>query len=164
VRIRPCTEMDVSAVQAIYAHHVRTGLGTFEEVPPTVEEMRRRFAELRAQKAPYLVAELDDGRIAGYAFAGPFKPRSAYRFTCEDAVYIACDHIRRGIGKALMRELIGSCRALQLRQMLAVIGDSSNAGSIGLHRNLGFEPVGTFKQVGFKLDRWVDAVLMQLAL
>jgi len=164
MKVRSCAEADVGAVLAIYAHHVRTGLGTFEEIPPSLEDMQARFSQLQAQGFPFLIAESPDSQVAGYAYVAPFRTRSGYRYTCEDAVYIAADQIRRGVGKALMAELISRCRALKFRQMLAVIGDSDNAGSIGLHRSLGFRTIGTFKNVGFKFDRWVDVVLMQLHL
>ena len=163
ILVRPATEADLGSVQAIYAHHVRTGLGTFEEEPPSVTEMLRRFRELRSQGAPYLVAALDS-EILGYAYAGPFRARSAYRFTCENAVYVAADRARSGIGLALMQRLIDEARSLGLREMLAVIGDSDNAGSIGLHARLGFRHIGTFERAGFKFGRWVDVVFMQLRL
>lgn len=164
IEVRAATEADIPAVQGIYAHHVQTGLGTFEEEPPTVVEMLRRFDELRGQGAPYLIAEADPSQVLGYAYAGPFRTRSAYRYTCENAVYVAHDHQRGGIGRALMLELIARARALGLQEMLAVIGDSGNAASIGLHARLGFRPVGTFDRVGYKFGRWVDVVLMQLSL
>lgn len=161
--IRACAASDIEAVQAIYAHHVRTGLGTFEEEPPTTDEMHRRFDALVTRNFPFLVAELDE-RIAGYAYAGPFRPRAAYRHTCESSVYVAADMQRRGVGHALMRRLIAICQGLGQRQMLAVIGDSGNHASIGLHGALGFRTVGVFEGVGFKFGRWVDVVLMQRAL
>jgi phosphinothricin acetyltransferase len=161
--IRACAAADLDAVQAIYAHHVRTGFGTFEEEPPAVAEMRRRFEALVTHDFPFLFATID-GRPAGYAYAGPFRPRAAYRHTCESSVYVAPDMQRRGVGRELMLRVISDCQRLGKRQMLAVIGDSANAASIGLHAALGFESVGTFKNVGFKFDRWVDVVLMQRAL
>jgi L-amino acid N-acyltransferase YncA len=163
MQVRACTADDVDAVQAIYAHHVRTGLGTFEEEPPSVAEMLQRFHALVGHNFPFLVAEID-GRLAGYAYAGPFRPRTGYRYTCESSVYVAVDMQRRGAGHALMLRLIAICQGLGQRQMLAVIGDSGNIASIGLHAALGFESVGIFKSVGFKFGRWVDVVLMQLAL
>jgi L-amino acid N-acyltransferase YncA len=161
--IRACAASDIDAVQAIYAHHVRTGLGTFEEEPPSADEMHIRFDALVTRNFPFLVAEIDE-RIAGYAYAGPFRPRAAYRHTCESSVYVAADMQRRGIGHALMRRLIAICQGLGQRQMLAVIGDSGNLASIGLHGAIGFHTVGVFKEVGFKFGRWVDVVLMQRAL
>ncbi|HEY8509081.1 MAG TPA: GNAT family N-acetyltransferase [Steroidobacteraceae bacterium] len=163
LKVRDCAPADIAAVQEIYAHHVLHGFGTFEEEPPTVEEMLRRFNAIRASNFPYLVAQID-GRVVGYAYAGPFRTRAAYRFTCEDSVYIAPDAQRRGVGLALMTELIARCEQRGMLQMLAVIGDSDNAGSIGLHRKLGFDHVGLLSNVGFKFGRWVDVVLMQKAL
>ena len=161
--IRACTVADLDAVQAIYAHYVRTGFGTFEEEPPSVAEMRQRFEALVAHDFPFLVAVIG-GRVAGYAYAGPFRPRAAYRHTCESSVYVAADAQRQGVGRELMLRVIGVCQRLGKRQMLAVIGASANAGSIGLHAALGFEAVGVFKDIGYKFGRWVDVVLMQRAL
>ena len=161
--IRACTVADLEEVQAIYAHHVLTGFGTFEEEPPAVAEMRQRFESLAAQDFPFLVAVIG-GRLAGYAYAGPFRPRAAYRHTCESSVYVSADAQRRGVGRELMLGVISACQRLDKRQMLAVIGDSANAASIGLHTALGFESVGIFRKVGFKFGRWVDIVLMQRAL
>jgi len=163
MKVRACEPADLVAVQAIYAHHVLNGFGTFEEEPPPLEEMRRRYDTLLAAHFPFLVAEVD-GEVAGYAYAGPFRARSAYRHTCENSVYIAPALQRRGAGHALMHVLIEECRRRGLKQMLAVIGDSANHGSIGLHTRLGFRPVGVFKDVGYKLGRWVDVVMMQLTL
>jgi len=163
ISVRAASVADIAAVQEIYAHHVRTGLGTFEEEPPSLDEMLRRFAELRSRHAPWLVAAI--GReIVGYAYAGPFRSRSAYRYTCENAVYVAPRYLRQGVGLTLMQRIIADARAQGQREMLAVIGDSDNAGSIGLHTRLGFRHVGTFRNVGFKFGRWVDVVLMQLSL
>jgi phosphinothricin acetyltransferase len=161
--IRACTVADIAGVQAIYAHHVRTGFGTFEEEPPSLAEMRQRFEALVAQDFPFRVAVID-GRLAGYAYAGPFRPRAAYRHTCETSVYVAADAQRRGVGRELMLRVIDECQRLGKRQMLAVIGDSANTASIGLHSALGFASVGIFKNIGYKFGRWVDVVLMQRAL
>ena len=161
--IRACTVDDIADVRAIYAHHVRTGFGTFEEEPPSLAEMRQRFDALVAQDCPFRVAVID-GRLAGYAYAGPFRPRAAYRHTCETSVYVAADAQRRGVGRELMMRVIDECQRLGKRQMLAVIGDSANVASIGLHSALGFASVGTFKNIGYKFGRWVDVVLMQRAL
>jgi phosphinothricin acetyltransferase len=150
-------------VAAIYGRHVLTGLGTFEEVPPSTEEMAGRIGAVLGRGLPYLVAE-DGGEVIGFAYAGPFRPRAAYRFTVEDSVYIAPQAMGRGVGKALMSEVIARCEALGLRQMVAVIGDSGNAGSIGLHRSLGFADAGVGKSLGYKFGRWVDVVWMQRAL
>ena len=163
MQIRVCAADDIDAVHGIYAHHVRTALGTFEEEPPSVAEMRQRFDAIVARNFSFVVAEIE-GRLAGFAYAGPFRPRSGYRYTCESSVYVAQDMQRRVAGRALMLRVIADCQRLGQRQMLAVIGDSGNAGSIGLHAALGFENVGIFKNVGFKFERWVDVVLMQRAL
>ena len=160
VILRDARDDDMEAVRAIYAHHVLHGLGSFEEEPPSLPDMKTRRAAVLAVGLPWLVAEID-GCIAGYAYAGPFRPRAAYRFAVEDSVYVAPDFPRRGVGRALLVELIARCEAGPWRQMLAVIGDSGNDGSVGLHRALGFRPVGTFASVGFKFGRWVDVVLMQ---
>lgn len=158
--IRPSQEDDLAAICAIYAHHVSYGLATFEEAPPDVAELGRRRAELLARGLPHLVAELD-GVVVGYAYAGPYRPRPAYRHTVEDSVYLAPQHVRRGVGRALLAQLIDACTAAGYRQMVAVIGDSANAPSIGLHAALGFREAGLLRSVGFKLGRWVDTVLMQ---
>jgi L-amino acid N-acyltransferase YncA len=160
ILVRDATAADMPAIQAIYAHHVLHGLATFEEVPPSVAEMvERRAAVLRAG-LPYLAAEIDS-EVVGYAYATAYRPRPAYRFTVEDSIYIAHGLGGRGIGGALLGALINRCELGPWRQMLAVIGNSGNAGSIALHRRLGFQPLGTLHAVGFKLGRWVDTVLMQ---
>ena len=163
MQLRPAAPGDLEAVQAIYAHHVRHSLGTFEEDPPPVEEIARRHAAVRAKGLPWLVAETA-GRVLGYAYAGPFRPRPAYRFTVEDSVYVAPDCIGQGAGKALLNALIGECEAMGLRQMIAVIGDSGNAASIGAHRACGFEFKTAIDAAGWKFGRWVDIVWMQRAL
>lgn len=163
MQIRDATPDDIAAVQAIYAHHVLHGLGTFETTPPGIEEMRRRYAQVTGDGFPYLVAE-DAGRILGYAYANHFRTRAAYRNTVEDSIYVAADATGRGVGASLLSALVERCTALGLRQMLAVIGDSGNAGSIGVHRRCGFERTGVMKAVGRKFDRWVDVVIMQRAL
>ncbi|MCC8981969.1 GNAT family N-acetyltransferase [Bradyrhizobium acaciae] len=160
VVVRDATDGDMADVQGIYAHHVLNGLATFEEVPPTVDEMRSRRNAVLAAGLPYLVAELD-GRVAGYCYATSYRPRPAYRHTIEDSVYVADGLHGRGIGVALLQELIARAEAGPWRQMLAVIGNSGNAGSIALHRRMGFQPAGTLNSVGFKLGQWVDTVLMQ---
>ena len=161
--VRAAAAEDAAAVQAIYAHAVLHGTGTFEEVPPTVEEMIARMADVAARGLPWLVAEVD-GRVVGFAYAAPFRLRSAYRHTAEDAVYIAPDFHRRGAGIALLQALIATCEAaedLNLRQLVALIGDSGNAGSIGLHQAVGFHHAGLFEGVGRKHDQWLDVVFMQ---
>lgn len=160
MRVRPATAADLGAVQAIYAHAVSTGLATFEEVPPPVEEMRRRFGDVVSQGLPYLAAEVD-GRLAGYGYCTLYRTRSAYRFSLEDSVYVDREFHGRGIGRAILSELIARCEALGYRQLIAVIGDSGNAPSIALHASLGFLRVGTLRSSGFKFGRWVDSVLMQ---
>jgi L-amino acid N-acyltransferase YncA len=143
--------------------HVLTGLGSFEEVPPTLDTIRERYDRIVTAGFPYVVAERD-GVIAGFAYAGEYRPRSGYRFTCESSVYVAAEAQGSGIGRALMLEVISGCERLGLKEMLAVIGDSANTASIGLHLALGFRTVGIFEAVGFKFGRWVDTVLMQRGL
>lgn len=161
--IRDASDGDMEAISEIYAHHVLYGLATFEEVPPSADELRSRRASVLAMGLPYLVAELN-GEIVGYSYATAYRPRPAYRFSIEDSVYVADGLGGRGIGGALLQELIARCEKGPWRQMLAVIGNSGNAGSLALHRRMGFQPIGTFKSAGFKLGRWVDTVLMQRAL
>ena len=161
--VRPATGADTAQIQAIYGHHVSHGLGTFEEVPPSLDDMRGRMSAIQARGLPYLVAEAEDA-VLGFAYAGPFRLRAAYRYTAEDSIYIHPDHRGRGVGKVLLQAVIEACESLGLHQLLAVIGDSANAGSIGVHRSCGFEMVGTTRGLGFKHDRWVDVVMMQRAL
>jgi len=163
IRIRDARDADMPAIQAIYAHHVRTGLGSFEETPPSLEEMTRRRADILAHALPYVVAEIG-GRIAGYAYAGKFRPRSAYRYSVEDSIYVAPDAQRQGIGRKMLDELIERCTRQGYRQMVAVIGDSANFGSIGVHLAAGFVEVARLPAIGFKFGRWVDSVMMQRAL
>ena len=158
--IRPATPADLTDIQKIYAHHVLTGLASFEEVPPDLEEMRRRFATLTDAGFPYLAAEMD-GRVLGYAYCGPYRPRPAYRYSVENSVYLTPEAAGRGIGRRLLEALIERATALGKRQMVAVIGDSANHASIGLHKALGFREVGAIEGAGFKHGRWVDSVLMQ---
>ncbi len=161
--VRPSLPTDAPALAAIYGHHVLHGFGTFEEVPPTPEDMVGRRAAIVERGLPYLVAE-DAGRVLGFAYAGPFRPRAAYRYTVEDSVYVAPEAMGRGVGRAVLTEVLIACEAFGIRQVVAVIGDSGNQGSIGLHRTLGFEPSGVGKSFGFKHGRWVDIVWMQKAL
>lgn len=162
IPVRDAAVQDMSAIQAIYAHHVLHGLGTFDEVPPSIKAMTARFQELRALGFPYLVAEEPlRGTIMGYSYAASFRPRSAYRHTVEDSVYVHPDHRGQGIGKALLAALVQRCQDLGYHQMVAVIGDSGNAASIALHQASGFENLTTLKAVGFKFGRWVDCVFMQ---
>jgi len=164
VTIRPAKTADIPAITRIYAHAVEHGTASFELTPPDETEMARRMRDLMGKGFPYLVAEID-GVLAGYAYAGPFRSRPAYRLTVENSVYIAPDTHRRGIGRALLAALIEAAQANGFRQMIAVIGDSTKqAASIGLHAALGFRHVGILADVGFKHGRWLDSVLMQRAL
>jgi phosphinothricin acetyltransferase len=160
VPLRPATPEDVPAITRIYAHAVRHGTASFETEPPDEAEMARRQRALLDGDFPYLVAELD-GVLAGYAYAGPYRPRRAYRFSVEDSVYIAPDRQGLGLGRALLDRLIAESERRGFRQMVAVIGDSAQAASIALHRTCGFQDVGTLRSVGFKFERWLDTVLMQ---
>lgn len=160
IQIRDAAEGDLSAIARIYGHEVLHGLATFEEKPPSAEELGRRRAAILEAGLPYLVAEID-GEVAGYAYAGQFRPRLAYRFAVENSVYIDVEHRGKGVGRALLTALIARCEQGPWRQMIAVIGDSGNAGSIGLHASLGFHKIGVVQSVGFKLGRWVDTVMMQ---
>ncbi|MGA7984162.1 MAG: N-acetyltransferase family protein [Burkholderiales bacterium] len=157
---RPATLADLGAIHAIYSHHVLNGLASFEEVPPSPEEMRRRFDEILGRGLPFLSLELD-GAVAGYGYCAPYRARSAYRYALEDSVYVRPDMVGRGVGRALLGELIGRCAALGYRQLVAVIGDSANSASIALHASQGFLRVGTLRSIGFKFGRWVDSVIMQ---
>ncbi|KFE54198.1 GNAT family N-acetyltransferase [Pseudomonas syringae] len=158
--LRAAREDDMPAVQAIYAQHVLTGIASFELEPPSLEEMLRRRAEVLSRKLPYLVAELD-GKVVGYGYATLYRPRPGYRFTAEDSVYMADGMSGKGIGQALLSAVIEHCAQGGWRQMVAVIGNSENLGSLRLHEKLGFHRVGVFESVGFKHGRWVDSVLMQ---
>ena len=151
---------DIPAIHAIYSHHVLTGLASFEEQPPSAAELRRRYDEVTAKGLPYLVADFG-GSVAGYGYCAPYRTRSAYRYALEDSVYVRQDALGRGVGTALLGELIRRCEALGCRQLIAVIGDSGHAASIGLHESHGFLRVGTLRSVGFKFGRWVDSVIMQ---
>ena len=161
--IRPSLGTDVPAITAIYAHHVETGTASFETNPPDEAEMRRRRDVLVENRYPYFVAEIG-GEVCGYAYAGPYRTRPAYRHSVEDSVYVASAAQRRGVGWALLHSLIRSCTDRGFRQMIAIIGDSSQTASISLHRSMGFEMVGTLRNVGYKHERWLDTVLMQLTL
>ncbi len=166
--LRPAESGDIAAIAAIYAHHVNYGLASFEEIPPDEAEMFRRWQNLTAENFPYIVAVAPTGRgedrpgsILGYAYAGPYRPRSAYRFSVEDSIYLRPDRQGRGLGRLLLARLITEATALGKRQMIAVIGDSANTASIRLHAALGFALTGTFQAIGYKFGRWVDSVLMQ---
>ena len=161
--IRSATAADAEAVAAIYGHHVLHGFGTFETVPPSAAWWEARRRDLQAHDLPFRVAERD-GAVLGFASAGPFRPRPGYRFTVEDSVYVAPDAIGQGVGRAVLSAVLQACETRGIRQVVAVIGDSENAASIGLHRALGFQDAGVGKSLGFKHDRWVDIVWMQKAL
>lgn len=162
--VRDGRDGDIARITAIYALEVRDGSASFELEPPDEDEMRRRFRAIRDAGLPYLVAADAGGHILGYAYAGPYRPRPAYGATVEDSVYVADEARGQGIGRKLLAELIDRCRRAGKREMIAIIGDTGNHGSIALHEALGFRLVGTLRQVGRKHDRWIDTVLMQLAL
>ncbi len=163
VSIRPATPADIPAITRIYAHSVRTGTASFELEPPDEDEMMRRMRALIDGGFPYVAAEIG-GTLVGYAYAGAYRTRPAYRFTVEDSIYIDPGAQRRGVGRALLDRLIAESTSRGFRLMVAVIGDSQQTPSIELHRAAGFEMVGTFMNIGFKFDRWLDSVLMQRAL
>ena len=161
--IRPSTPADLPAITAIYGWNVLNGTGTFELENPDEPEMARRRDDVLSKGLPWLVVERS-GVVLGFAYANHFRPRRAYRFCLEDSVYLAADAKGQGLGRLLLAELLARCEAAGARQMLAVIGDSANAGSIGVHRTLGFEPIGVMKAAGWKFERWLDVVLMQKSL
>ena len=161
--IRPAVAADIPEIQAIYAHHVLHGAGTFEEVPPSVEEMRDRYQDIVDHGWSFLVAT-DATGVLGYAYFTQMRDRSAYRYTAEDSIYVREDVRGQGVGKALVQQLLADAAAAGFRQMVAVIGDSENVGSIGVHASLGFQRAGLLRGSGFKFGRWVDAVYMQRAL
>ena len=163
IAVRPSRADDVPRIAAIYAHHVLTGLASFETVPPEAAEIARRREDVLARGLPYLVAEAD-GALLGYAYAAPYRARAAYRYTLEDSVYVDRACTGRGAGRALLQRLVEECARRGYRQLVAVIGDSANRASIALHEACGFARVGLLPSVGFKLGRWVDSVLMQRAL
>jgi L-amino acid N-acyltransferase YncA len=162
-RIRASVTDDVADITDIYGHHVRTGAASFELDAPSEQVMMQRRADVLKQDLPYLVAERD-GRIVGYAYASPYRPRPAYRYTLEHSIYVHHEYTGRGIGRSLLDTLIDACEQRGARQLIAVIGDSSNVASIALHTACGFVHSGTLYGVGFKFGRWVDSVLMQRAL
>jgi len=163
VTIRPATPADIPAITRIYEHAVRHGTASFELEAPDEAEMLRRMRALVDDGFPYIAAEVD-GLLAGYAYAGPYRPRRAYRFSVEDSIYIDPGAQRRGVGRALLEHLIDACERRGFRQMVAVIGDSAQTPSIELHRAAGFRMVGAVENVGYKFDRWLDSVVMQRAL
>jgi L-amino acid N-acyltransferase YncA len=161
--IRPSQSTDLAAITAIYGHHVLHGTGTFETEPPSLADMTHRRADVLSKNLPYLVAE-EDGVVLGFAYCNWFKPRPAYRFSAEDSIYLAPGSEGKGLGRALLQSLSASAEAVGVRKLIAVIGDSQNHGSIGVHRAAGFERVGVLKACGWKFDRWLDVVLMEKVL
>ena len=161
--VRPARDADIAAITEIYAHHVRHGVASFEETPPDSGEMRRRLVAIRDRGLPYVVAEID-GALAGFAYAATYRDRSAYRYAVEDSIYLADGFRSRGIGALLLQEIIERCTETGKRRMIAIIGDSANAASIGLHARHGFRLAGTLPAVGYKFGRWIDSVIMIRAL
>lgn len=161
--IRAATPQDAQALADIYGHACLHGFGTFEEAAPTPEDMAGRMASIQARGLPYLVAEVE-GRVLAMAYAGPFRPRAAYRYAVEDSVYVHPRAQGMGLGRAALTAVIEHCQGMGLRQMMAVIGDSQNTGSIRLHESLGFTRQGVMHSVGYKQGRWLDIVMMQLPL
>jgi phosphinothricin acetyltransferase len=161
--IRPATLADLAESQAIYAHHVLHGTGTFEEQPPSIEEFTERFRAVTGRGWPWLVAADATGTL-GFGYYGQLRDRSAYRFAAEDSIYVRDDVRGQGVGKALVKELLELAQAQGFRQMVAVIGDAENVGSIGVHTSLGFQRIGCLRGVGFKFGRWLDVIYMQKAL
>lgn len=163
MQIRDATEDDLAQIQSIYAYHVLHGSGSFENIPPSLEEMCRRFQANQAAGFTWVVAE-GDGRISGFGYYGQFRDRHAYQYTVEDSVYVREDVIGQGVGKAIVSKLLKSATAAGFKQMLSLIGDSENTASIGMHAGMGFQTVGIMRKVGFKFDRWLDVVVMQKTL
>ena len=159
VIVRDAADADMAAVRSIYAYYVLRSCASFEEESPDLEEMRIRRSAILERGLPYLVAEAD-GEVVGFTYAAPFRTRSAYRYTIEDSIYVAPSIVRRGIGITLLQTLIDRCTALGFRQMIGVIGDSANFGSIGLHRRVGFRQEGVLRGVGLKFGNWIDVVIM----
>ena len=158
--VRPVSAADLAAIQSIYAHHVLHGTASFEETPPTVQEMRGRYDEVVSRGLPYLAAE-EAGEVLGYGYCSLYRTRSAYRYTLEDSVYVREGQHRKGVGRAILAALIERSEELGYRQLIAIIGDRSQAASIGLHASLGFLRAGMLRSVGFKFGRWIDTVVMQ---
>ena len=161
--LRPSHDQDIQPITTIYAHHVLHGTGTFETEPPSVADMTIRRSDVLSKGLPYLVAE-HDGQVVGFAYGNWFKPRPAYRYSVEDSIYLAPDRHRQGLGRALLAELLARFEAVGIRKVMAIIGDSENAGSIGLHRAVGFTQVGVVESCGWKLGAWRDIVIMQKTL
>jgi phosphinothricin acetyltransferase len=162
--IRASIESDIPAITAIYRHHVLHGTGTFEIDPPSEQDMTARRADVLSRGLPYLVAEGKDSQILGFSYANWFKPRPAYRFSAEDSIYVADGARGQGLGRLLLQALSDQAQAAGVRKLLAVIGDSANAGSIGVHRAAGFSEIGVMRSMGWKFDRWLDIVLMEKTL
>ncbi len=160
MEVRDAAPADLPAIQSIYAHHVMKGLASFEEAPPALDEIRRRYDDVLAHGLPYLAA-CEGREVLGYGYCTLYRTRSAYRFTLEDSIYVKEGLRRKGVGRALLTELLQRCEALGYRQIIAVIGDSANADSIQLHAAMGFLRMGTLRSTGYKFGRWVDSVLMQ---
>lgn len=161
--IRPSRDEDIASITTIYAHHVLNGTGTFEIDPPSVADMAGRRADVLSKGLPYIVAE-EAGQVIGYAYCTWFKPRPAYRFSAEDSIYLAPGVHGKGIGRTLLAELAAQAERVGIRKLIAVIGDSKNAGSVGVHRSLGFTHVGILKSCGWKFNQWLDVVMMEKAL
>ncbi len=161
--LRPATDADLPAITAVYGHHVLHGTGTFETEPPSLAEMAQRRSDVLARGLPYLVAE-EGGQLLGFAYCNWFKPRPAYRYSAEDSIYVAPQAHRRGVGRRLLQALAEQAEAAGVRKLIAVIGDSANAGSIGVHTACGFTHVGVLASCGWKFDRWLDVVLMEKVL
>jgi L-amino acid N-acyltransferase YncA len=157
--IRPSTDADLPAITAIYAHHVLNGTGTFEVDPPSVDDMRGRHDDVLSKGLPWLVSVQDD-KVVGYAYCNWFKPRPAYRFSAEDSIYLSPEAAGKGMGRTLLAELMVQAQRVGVRKLIAVIGDSANAGSIAVHTSAGFQSVGVLKSCGWKFDKWLDVVLM----
>lgn len=164
IALRDASFDDAQAIAQIYAHYVLTTCASFEEIPPPAAEIATRMNKVAQSGLLWCVAEIPRGCVVGFAYAAPFHTRPAYRYSVEDSVYVDPNYLRRGVATALMKRLIGECVRRGYRQMVALIGDSANEASIGLHARLGFGHVGMLSSVGFKLGRWVDVTLMQLAL
>jgi phosphinothricin acetyltransferase len=162
-KIRPGTEADLPRITAIYAHHVLNGTGTFETTPPSEEDMAARRLDVINKGLPYLVLE-DASGVTGFAYCNWFKPRPAYRFSAEDSIYLAAEAAGKGLGRLLLQELMAQAERCGVRKLIAVIGDSDNKGSVGVHRASGFRHVGTLTSCGWKFDRWLDVVMMECAL
>ena len=161
--IRPSTDADIPAITAIYAHHVLNSTGTFETEAPSEQDMTNRRADVMGKGLPYLVA-VDDGQVVGFAYGNWFKPRPAYRYSVEDSIYLDPNQHGKGLGRALLAELMARCEAVGIRKMMAIVGDSANAASVGVHLALGFEQVGKVDACGWKFGAWRDIVILQKTL